>query len=49
VADKSAPIWVMTDDVCWCFEDDSVDEIEHEMARDPAPADDYVRGAGDTR
>jgi CBS-domain-containing membrane protein len=29
----SAPIWVMTDDVCWCFEDDSVDEIEHEMAR----------------
>jgi CBS domain-containing protein len=29
----SAPIWVMTDDVCWCCEDDSVDEIEHEMAR----------------
>jgi CBS domain-containing protein len=24
---------VMTDDVCWCFEDDSIDEIEHEMAR----------------
>src|SRR5882757_114003 len=23
----------MTDDVCWCFEDDSIDEIEHEMAR----------------
>ena len=29
----SAPLWVMTDDVCWCLEDDSVDEIEHEMAR----------------
>jgi CBS-domain-containing membrane protein len=29
----SAPIWVMTDDVCWCCEDNSVDEIEHEMAR----------------
>jgi len=24
---------VMTDDVCWCFEDDSIDEIEHEMAQ----------------
>ncbi len=33
VADMSALIWVMTDDVCWCCEDDSVDEIEHEMAR----------------
>jgi hypothetical protein len=34
----SAPIRVMTDDVCWCFEDDSVDEIEHETARHPDPA-----------
>jgi CBS domain-containing protein len=33
VANMSAPLWVMTDDVCWCFEDGSVDEIEHEMAR----------------
>lgn len=24
---------VMTDDVCWCFEDDSIEEIEREMAR----------------
>jgi CBS domain-containing protein len=24
---------VMTDDVCWCFEDDAVEAIEHEMAR----------------
>lgn len=24
---------IMSDDVCWCFEDDSVEEIEREMAR----------------
>ena len=24
---------VMTDDVCWCFEDDSIEEIESEMSR----------------
>ena len=24
---------VMTDDVCWCFEDDPVQDIEREMAR----------------
>jgi CBS domain-containing protein len=24
---------VMTDNVCWCFEHDSVEEIEHEMIR----------------
>jgi CBS-domain-containing membrane protein len=29
----SAPLWVMTDDVCWRCEDDSIDEIEHAMAR----------------
>jgi CBS domain-containing protein len=24
---------VMTGDVCWCFEDDSIEDIEHEMRR----------------
>lgn len=24
---------VMTDDVCWCFEDDPIDQVEEQMAR----------------
>jgi hypothetical protein len=40
----SAPLWVMTDDVCWCFEDDSIDEIEHAMARHQILPDGRKRG-----